>query len=286
MTRLLTIFFLLLHLACAGQILNGSFENWTFNPDVGINESKWKLNDWRHESPLGDSLLSLLGTYRDTTAQSGNFALGLSRWYNYTFDVVAFRNACPTKPTRLTGYFKYDEGLLSLNLTDTAQVSVFLTRYNTATHTTDTIGIGQTDLAGVDTFSFFQCLIAYAQPGVFPDSVTIMLEPTKFRYGFGGCVLNSWCSFLTVDELSLDFGTPAPEPPGAKPFSIFPNPATDKVEIAGPITGERVRVFNALGVLVLDSQAASDRFFMDVSGFNSGVYFVSIAGKAKTLVIK
>ncbi|MEQ1746659.1 MAG: T9SS type A sorting domain-containing protein [Saprospiraceae bacterium] len=286
MTRLLTVFFLLLHLACASQILNGSFENWTFRPNADINEQKWTLDDWQHRSPLGDTLFSFFGTYRDTAPQSGNYALGLSRWYNYTFDVAAFRNACPTKPTWLTGFFKYDEGLLSLNLTDTARVSVYLTRYNTATHKPDTIGTGQLDLAGVDTFSFFQCPITYGQPGVFPDSVTINLEPTKFGFGFGGCAGNSLCSFLTVDALSLDFGTPAPEPPGAKPFSIFPNPATDRVEISGPIAGERVRVFNALGAVVFEEKAASDRLLVDWAGFRSGLYFVTIAGKAKTLVIK
>jgi hypothetical protein len=100
MKRLFTLFFFLLHLVCSGQILNASFENWTLLPDADITEQQWTLDNWQHLTPLGDSILSLNGTYRDSTAKTGNFALGLSRWYSYTFDMALFRGACSAKPKR------------------------------------------------------------------------------------------------------------------------------------------------------------------------------------------
>jgi len=284
MTRLLTTLFLLLHLACAGQILNGSFENWTFLPDADINPQKWSLNNWQHLSPNGDSLLALIGTYRDSMPKVGNFALGLSRWYNYTYDVAAFRNACPTKPTRLTGFFKYDEGTLSLNLTDTARVSVYLTRFNTTTQQTDTVGLGQLDLPGVDTFTFFDCPITYGQPGVYPDSLTIILKPTKFRFGVGGCNTDPWCSFLTVDELALAFSTPAPELPTQPMFRFFPNPASDRLTIEGDILGERVLIFNVLGQLQFDERATADVMTIGLGELKSGLYLLKIREKTETFV--
>lgn len=285
MKQLLLFFFLSFQVVCSGQILNGSFENWVFRPDAGGNEQRWALADWQHLSPLGDSLLGLLGTYRDTVPQSGDYALGLSRWYNYTYDVAAFRNACPTKPGALSGYYRYDAGTLAVGKPDTAQVAVFLTRFNPASQTTDTIGSGILDLPNTDSFTFFKCPVTYFQPGVFPDSVTIILQPTKFQSGVGGCDDYPWCSFLTIDELTLNYGTAAPEPPGPA-FSVFPNPATDNVYLSGPITGSRIRVFNAIGLAVFDEQAASDQLTVDISGFSSGVYFVAIGGNAKVLVIK
>jgi len=286
MKQLLLLFFLSLHVVCSGQLLNGSFENWVFRPDAGGAEQPWALADWQHQTPLGDSLLSFIGTYRDTIPRSGDYALGLSRWYNYAYDVAAFRNACPTKPGALSGYYRYDAGFMAVGKPDTAQVAIFLTRFDPASQTTDTIGAGVLDLPDADSFTFFQCPVTYLQPGVFPDSVTIILQPTKFQSGVGGCDDYPWCSFLTVDEFALNFGTPAPEPSDPEAFSIFPNPATGRVEVSGPITGERVRVFNALGLMVFDELAASDRLFVDVAGFRSGVYFVAIAGKAEALVIK
>jgi hypothetical protein len=282
----LTVFALFLSLSGFGQILNSSFENWVFRPDAGDIEQQWALADWQHLTPLGDSLLGLLGTYRDTIPRSGDYALGLSRWYNYTYDVAAFRNACPTKPGALSGYYRYDAGTLAVGKPDTAQVAVFLTRFNPASQTTDTIGAGILDLPNADSFMFFQCPVTYFQPGVFPDSIAIILRPTKFQSGVGGCDDYPWCSFLTVDEISLDFGTPVPEPPVAKPFSIFPNPATDNVVVSGPITGARVRILNAIGLVVFDEQAASDQLDVDISGFGHGVYFVAIGAKAEVLVIK
>ncbi len=284
MKRLFTLFFFLLHLICSGQILNASFENWTLLPDADLNEQQWTLDNWQHLSPLGDEISSLHGTYRDSTAQTGNFALGLSRWYNYTFDMALFRGACSAKPKLLTGFYHYAEGQLSLGLIDTALVVAYLTKYNPALQRTDTVGVGQMDLVGVDTFVFFQCPITYTQPNVLPDSLTILVQPTKFRFGVGGCVSNAWCSFLSVDDLALSFSTQAPELPRPTVFAVFPNPTASSLTVTGAISGERVLIFNLLGQVVYEGVAQSDTETLYLGGLKSGIYFLKINGKTASFV--
>lgn len=286
MKRLITCLFLILHLVCAGQILNGSFENWTFRPDAGSNEQQWALADWQHLSPLGDSLLSLFGTYRDTASRSGDYALRLSRWYNYTYDVARFRNACPAKPGALSGYYRYDAGFMAVGKPDTAQVAVFLTRFNPVAQTTDTIGAGVLDLPKVDSFTFFQCPVTYFQSGVFPDSVTVILQPTKFETGSGGCDADPWCSFLTVDDIALSFSTPVPEPPAQQTFRFFPNPVTDRLTIKGEISGDRVLIFNVLGQLQFDERSTADVLTIDLDDLKSGLYLLKIKEKIEVFVRK
>ncbi len=287
MKSTLLLFFLFLHHICLGQILNGSFEEWTANPNAGTEESKWTLNDWQHCDQSGNQkeFPSLPGTYRDSLPHSGLFALTLSRWYSIDYDVVKFKNACPSKPTVLHGYYKYSESILHIGITDTAQVSVFLTKFNAATQKNDTIGSGILDLATAHNFTQFQCLIKYAQPNSFPDSITIVIQPTKFRFGVGGCPTIPWCSYLTVDDISLSSVSGATEPTNEKPYTVFPNPTTSGLTVSGDILNERLTLFNALGELVYDRVATSNKEFLDTSGLTGGLYFLRIKGKTEKLIM-
>lgn len=83
MKSIFTLFTCLLStLAVYAQIANSSFENW-YTDTTG----KKRLNDWEHcvkyDFPGGG-----FGTWQENNAQSGTYALKLSRWYNYTWDVV------------------------------------------------------------------------------------------------------------------------------------------------------------------------------------------------------
>ncbi len=287
MKSTLLLFFLFLHHICLGQILNGSFEDWAVNPNTDTQGSKWTLNDWLHCEPDGNQMefLPLLGTYRDSVPQSGLFALTLSRWYNYAYDIAKFKNTCPSKPTSLHGYYKYSESILSIGITDTAQVSVFLTKFNTTTQTNDTIGSGILDLATAGNFTQFQCPIKYAQPNSFPDSITIVIRPTKFRFGVGGCPFTSRCSYLTVDDISLSSVSGATEPTNEKPYTVFPNPTTSGFTISGDILNERLTLFNAMGELIYDRVATSNKEFLDTGGLTSGLYFLRIKGKTEKLIM-
>ena len=76
------LFFLcsiILHNTCSGQLLNSSFENWTFRPDPDINAQSWTLDHWQHCDKNWDLTKSLYGSYLDSVPQTVMFALTLSR---------------------------------------------------------------------------------------------------------------------------------------------------------------------------------------------------------------
>lgn len=274
---------------CSGQLLNSSFENWTFNAEADLNSEKWILNDWIHCDKNGDplfNLVNLFGTYKDSTAQSGSFALTLSRWYSYTFDVAKFKNKYDTKPTSLSGFYRYTENILSLGKPDTAQIAVYLTRFNPANQTIDTIGSGVIDLAATSNYTGFQCPISYNQQNLAPDSITIVLRPSKFKFGVGGCLNNPWCSYLTVDDIQLSGSSGTAQVNSQAPFQIFPNPATASITVNGPIFNKTIIVTDILGRTVYRKVAASDHEMIETGYLAKGVYWLSINGRAEKLVIE
>ncbi len=290
MKNIILLFFLTMNNICTGQILNGSFESWTYLPNVSSNSQPWSLNDWIHCYENGEQIqnpiTSLFGTYKDSTAQSGSFALTLSRWYFYTFDMAKFRNKCNINPSSISGFYKYTENILSTGIADTAQISVYLTKLNSNNQTIDTIGSGKIDLASANNYTIFDCPILYTQQNLIPDSIEIVITPTRPTLGGGGCSSGSWCSYLTVDNISLTTSTSTTEADIEKYFSVFPNPASSEISIIGDILHEKMRIFNTMGALVCDKIARSDNETLDTHNFNSGLYFLIINGTVRKFVIK
>ena len=58
-------------------------------------------------------------------------------------------------------------------------------------------------------------------------------------------------------------------------FEIYPNPAKDIVKIIGPHIST-VKIYNYLGILVKEIEANSNEIEINVSNYNSGIYFVEI----------
>lgn len=61
-------------------------------------------------------------------------------------------------------------------------------------------------------------------------------------------------------------------------FAIYPNPASDKVNISFPQHIERagLEIYNVLGKRVLQKEISAVNNFVDIAGLNSGIYIVSI----------
>ena len=68
-------------------------------------------------------------------------------------------------------------------------------------------------------------------------------------------------------------------------FSIYPNPASDFVKISST-TGQPsvVKVYNCLGMLVEEIEMNSEEMEINVSDYNSGVYFVEVDGEVVKLI--
>jgi hypothetical protein len=59
-------------------------------------------------------------------------------------------------------------------------------------------------------------------------------------------------------------------------IQIYPNPATEKVMIVGPVKKDliNVKVFNSIGQLIFTGR--NDESYIDVSGFKSGLYIIEL----------
>ena len=278
MKYLALLFLLTINNVCSGQILNGSFENWTFIPNASSNFQPWALNNWIHCDKLGDPFpmnSGFPGTYKDSIAQEGLFALTLTRWYGNTYDITKFKNKCTENPIFLNGFYKYSDNALTNGITDTALISVYLTKYDSNNQITDTIGSGSIELISADSYTLFQCPIVYVQPNIAPDSILIIIKPSKFGGGVDVpiCLSSSYCSYLTVDNINLNISTETVEAKNKKSFIVFPNPASSQISIVGAILYKKIAIYNTFGELIFIKTATSDNENLDTTNFENRIYF-------------
>ncbi|WP_139957416.1 T9SS type A sorting domain-containing protein [Flavicella sediminum] len=67
--------------------------------------------------------------------------------------------------------------------------------------------------------------------------------------------------------------------------SVFPNPATDKVNVTAP-SGSEVSITNIAGVVVRQVQTSSDNTVISTENLPSGIYIVTVVSEGKTAVSK
>ena len=260
----------------SAQLTNLDFENWY--PDTS---GHLRLTNWEHlMSNANDPNFEFFGTWRDSVAEHGIYALTLSRWYDYADDWVRQKAAAASSPAQLSGYYEYvDNTMVGLLETDTALVQVFLTKWNSASSKEDTVGSGKKDLTSNPVYTAFNCPITYIS-GITPDSVTINIFPTKWfpTAVAAHCPINGKCSYLTVDNLSLQ----APSgimPVVTPPFRFYPNPAKQTLTIK---TGEpllqtntfRVLLTDCVGRVVLDEPVNEVTSQINLANIMPGNYFI------------
>jgi len=69
-------------------------------------------------------------------------------------------------------------------------------------------------------------------------------------------------------------------------ISIYPNPANDMLKISSENMMSQVRIMNHLGQMVFNREMSGTEFTMNISGFQSGVYFVEIMTETGKLTQK
>lgn len=269
---------LLAGLTTRAQLQNLSFENWNnTNADYPVPEN-WTINQG----------MGQFGIFRDSMPQEGTFAMTLSRWYYYTFDDAVQTAATTTKPVELSGFYRYTDNNISWGsgeVKDTAHVYIYAKKWNAITQQNDTIGRGHTKLLGSDFWATFTCPVYYTTNDL-PDSITIRLAPTEYNFvsGNGMCNTNGngWCSYFTVDNLVLsETATGIDET--AKTFSVFPNPANDRLYVGSMLkaTTFNYTIVDVMGKTIKAENSHAVGIPLDISTLNNGVYFVTIqAGNA------
>nr|WP_294859757.1 T9SS type A sorting domain-containing protein [uncultured Fluviicola sp.] len=221
------------------QVTNLDFENWINPVDSGTIFNNRPV-DWYLLTPglTEPSDFGLFYHAPATDAQNGNYALKLSTWYYYTKDRAILSKPYTSRLASLEGFYKYEENIVDAQtdtIADIAQISVFMTKWNSNTMHRDTVGIGVLDLNGAANYTLFANTVSYIDATVVPDSIHILIDPSLVRRDPNGpnyiTMDDGIGSFLTVDNLSLiDEGVA-----GVNEFSqsvnVYPNPATDLLVI-------------------------------------------------------
>lgn len=86
-----------------------------------------------------------------------------------------------------------------------------------------------------------------------------------------------------------DFFTAIDEPANDLTFSIYPNPVSSNLNIVMPnqkLTGKQLTIKNLLGETLISQKINADRLNLDISDFESGIYFVSVESEAGVTVRK
>lgn len=277
--QLLTLAFGLFVLAGNAQLKNLDFENWD-----SLVTSSYKSNSptaWTWTN--GASIISpwLFYSPPATVSQSGQYALTLSVWYNYTKDAALQTAAINSRPTALNGYYKYTDNLVLGNnnqmVNDTAEVRVYLTKWNTAFSRNDTVGGGKISLNAIQSFTPFKVNINYSSNAT-PDSITVLLDPSLVRRaGAGGAYIvvgTGVGSYFTVDNLSLEAGNLSAGTLSLNnKVKIFPNPSTDIIhfsDFTGTVT------IAAMNGTIIWSQAIRPHQSLSIQDLPVGIYILTL----------
>jgi len=268
------------------QAPNPSFENWSA-ADIGELPDGWDgLN-----RDVGYGINVETVTKDDTDPQDGTYSAKLTTVNNsilgdlpgvLTLGVIDLVNQTITggmaytdKPAQLTGYYKFNPAA-----TDTATIGIAF--YNGV----DTIGQGSIEIIdAASTWTAFTVDITYTGT-LFPDTMNILCVTSIQSSPVVGTVLD-------VDNLQLVGGTiDVPQNlMGEKAFSISPNPANTFVNINIPNVNNDVKIIlhNTVGQVVYSNtfnnvNDVNER--IDISEFNSGIYFVEIINGNKSSIEK
>lgn len=67
-------------------------------------------------------------------------------------------------------------------------------------------------------------------------------------------------------------------------LKVFPNPATDNINIVSQSSPYQISIYNSLGIQVYSGESDSDSFKMDVSHFAKGIYLVKVTDPSSDAV--
>lgn len=69
--------------------------------------------------------------------------------------------------------------------------------------------------------------------------------------------------------------------------SVYPNPANDYIKLSATSSKQSVvKIYNALGMLVDEYEMNSGEIEINVSDYNSGIYFIDLDGVMNKVVVR
>ncbi len=238
----------------SAQLQNLNFEQW--DNAITANGQDNRPTGWIWSNSATIDATNLFYYPPSTDAYSGNYALKLSLWYNYTKDVAIKNESINYRPVALKGYYKYEQNIVygpNGPVTDIAKVSVLLTK--TINNQTVTVGSGTLDLLGSNTYKEFNVPINYITNDT-PNNITITLDPSLARRGnvdYQYQTGDGTTSYFTVDNLSLTTATLGViDHKLDNSIIVYPNPADDYIHI--PNFKGNISIYDLTGKLVLSNK--------------------------------
>lgn len=259
----------------AQQIPNGGFENW--DTKVGYNTpTGWSSLDDEFFSQTGIATVT-----KETDAKSGSFsakvkvagttATGLAGLLAIGNDDLDFGGiGFKSRPYSFSGWSKY-----KTMGGDTAIIYVMFNKYNAATDELDLIGLGHTSFAGTQTSYYqFNFPISWFTAEA-PDSLQIMVMVGNLS---SGDPIGTVGSYILLDDLTFGTSAGINELIINDPINIFPNPASDRVEIglSNELAGAEIRITDLNGKVVFTGKQTC----IKLNDFNKGLYFINISHHA------
>ena len=97
-----------------------------------------------------------------------------------------------------------------------------------------------------------------------------------------GNTKNKWNSILETRINIIDVPTDINRIENQTAVTIYPNPASDVLNIEGTDDGETICIYNALGVKVIETWNRT----IDISSFSTGIYFVKVQNAVFKVIIQ
>jgi len=134
-------------------------------------------------------------------------------------------------------------------------------------------------------FGTFSALLIRETYTILNNSSTYYYWETK-EYGRIAYLIDGKLSLMTDNNFNSPTST---KEVSVANFNVYPNPSTDQFTVKGDLL-ENVKVYDALGNLVLNSNVTGSSLNVNSTAFNSGLYFVQATSangvSTKSVVIK
>lgn len=117
------------------------------------------------------------------------------------------------------------------------------------------------------------------------QDVTVTFTPTSAMAYSGDITVTSDAIIGTSTIAASGTGIDATgiENPKTTEFSVYPNPAVDKIYLKGFENVNNIKIYNAIGALVLEKNLENNLSEIDISEFRSGIYFIKSTNINKTI---
>ncbi|MGV9014079.1 MAG: T9SS type A sorting domain-containing protein [Flavobacteriales bacterium] len=250
------------------QIPNGGFETWN---TVGAYQdpAQWitfnALTSLAGAQPsCAQSSPGAVGSYYATlTTRNTAFGLlpGLMSIGNANSGATGF--AYSSRPAALTGQWQY-----GIQPTDSGFVAIYLTKWNTTTQHSDSVGGGA--VAAIGTLSGWHALNVPIQyfSAVNPDTAYIIIASSLNAPVDG--------SFIKIDDLGFGAASGIGELDQVLSLRVFPSLATDVVNVTAESPIADVTVMDLTGRTLLIKAVGAEQATVGVANLPTGRYFMQV----------